>query len=69
MPLYVTICTEVMSLRTGDFVRQTLVIAFGVVMRNEALRGCPQRLFLQTESFSPTGNEDEPEGIKDPRHL
>ncbi len=47
MPLYVTICTEVMSLRTYDLVRQTLVIAFGVVMRNEALSGCPQRLSKQ----------------------
>ena len=44
MPVHLTISAEVMSLRADYLVRQTLVIAFIVIVRDEILNGCPQRL-------------------------
>lgn len=49
VPLHVTMSTEVMGLRADDFVREALVISFGVVMSNEVVNGCPERLLSEED--------------------
>ena len=40
---------EMASFWTDELVRQTLVIAFTVIMRDEVLNGCPQRLLAEED--------------------
>jgi hypothetical protein len=49
VPLNVTMSTEVMRLRADDLVREALVITFGVVVRDEIVNGCPERLFSEED--------------------
>ena len=55
MPVHLTISAEVMSLRADYLVRQTLVIAFIVIVRDEILNGCPQRTFTEEDQPFQTG--------------
>src|SRR6516165_8487661 len=49
---------EMASFWTDELVRQTLVIAFTVIMRGEVLNGCPQRLLAQEDHAVQAGLPD-----------
>jgi len=49
---------EMASFWTDELVRQTLVIAFTVIMRDEVLDGCPQRLLAEEDHAIQAGLPD-----------
>src|SRR5215472_6864942 len=48
-PLNLACIVEMASLGPDELVRQTLVIAFTVIMRDEVLNSCPQRFLAEED--------------------